>query len=147
MPTSTPLKAKGEKSRRKTGKVVGTWDGEEMPWKTTKLTKDPRWLWHQVQEWVLQARKEVAVELHIEHMDQFNLKFSSISKSLAALHTENMYNFAYSLFKCTIFVSYNDPRPSTNESTTLKNFWTLWSVCFVCIYITYVRTGRHHQQI
>ena len=30
--------------------------------------------------------------------------------------------------------SYYDPRPSANQSTTLKNGLTLWSVCFVLMY-------------
>ena len=39
--------------------------------------------------------------------------------------------------------SYNDPHPSTNQSTSLKSGLTLRSVCFVC---TYVLTDGHHQQ-
>ena len=39
--------------------------------------------------------------------------------------------------------SYNDPRPRTNHSTSLKHGVTLTSVCFVRKYVTYVRTdGR-----
>ena len=40
--------------------------------------------------------------------------------------------------------SYNDPRPSTNQSTSLKNDLALlfWFV----LYKTYVRTDGHHQQ-
>ena len=35
--------------------------------------------------------------------------------------------------------SYNDSRPSTNQSTCLKSGLTLLSVCFVRTYVTYVR--------
>ena len=39
--------------------------------------------------------------------------------------------------------SYNDPRPSTNQSTSLKSGLNLWSVCLVLYVLTYVRTyGR-----
>ena len=36
--------------------------------------------------------------------------------------------------------SYNDPRPSTNQSTSLKSGWILWSVCFVLYVRMYGQT-------
>ena len=42
--------------------------------------------------------------------------------------------------------SYNDPRPSTNQSTSLKNGLTHWSVCFVRTYAYVCTDGHHHQK-
>ena len=44
--------------------------------------------------------------------------------------TSNMQNLAENLIT-TRLESYNDPRPSINQSTSLKSGLTLWSVCFV----------------
>ena len=37
--------------------------------------------------------------------------------------------------RLTRLKSYNDPRPSTNQSISLKNGLTLWSMCFVRTYV------------
>ena len=61
-------------------------------------------------------------------------------------------NFLIAAENWTRLESYNDPRLTTNQSTRLKNGLTLWSVCFVRTYFTYIHTdgrtdGHHHQKL